>query len=254
MDAISQTTCSSAYSWMKMFEFQLKISLKFVPKGSINNNPALFQIMTWRRPGDKPLSEPMLVSSLTHICVTRPQWVNAEVPYVIIYLSHLYWRFPSQIYIKLLQQLWQTVLVEPVSHIYIIKPTCCKNNPAESFLWMHLHQFQYLLHIKLSQFLIQYTYCKSKVHINILLTITIMMITIVMIMMLVIMVITMMLIMMKIMNMMMMMIIITTITTITIMVLGRHCLFLMSDKFKKISGCQISSKLKSFQIFGKYSN
>ena len=31
--------------------------------------------MAWRRPGDKPISEPMLVS-LTHICVTRPQWVN----------------------------------------------------------------------------------------------------------------------------------------------------------------------------------
>ena len=33
--------------------------------------------MAWRRPGDKPLSEPMLVSWLTHICVTRPQWVKA---------------------------------------------------------------------------------------------------------------------------------------------------------------------------------
>ena len=54
----------------------IEISLKYVPKGSINNNPALFQIMAWRRPGDKPLSEPMMVSSLTHICVTRPQWVN----------------------------------------------------------------------------------------------------------------------------------------------------------------------------------
>ena len=54
----------------------IEISLKFVPKGSINNNPALFQIMAWRRPGDKPLSEPMMVSSLTHICVTRHQWVN----------------------------------------------------------------------------------------------------------------------------------------------------------------------------------
>ena len=38
----------------------LKISLKFVPKGPINNIPALLQIMAWRRPGDKPLSEPML--------------------------------------------------------------------------------------------------------------------------------------------------------------------------------------------------
>ena len=32
--------------------------------------------MAWCRLGDKPLSEPMMVRSLTHICVTRPQWVN----------------------------------------------------------------------------------------------------------------------------------------------------------------------------------
>ena len=54
----------------------IKISLKFVPKGPISNIPTLVQIMAWRRPGDKPLSEPMMVSLLTHICVTRPQWVN----------------------------------------------------------------------------------------------------------------------------------------------------------------------------------
>ena len=34
--------------------------------------------MAWRRPGYKPLSEPMVVSSLTHICVTRPQWVKTQ--------------------------------------------------------------------------------------------------------------------------------------------------------------------------------
>ena len=28
--------------------------------------------------GDKPLSEPMMVRLRTHICVTRPQWVNEE--------------------------------------------------------------------------------------------------------------------------------------------------------------------------------
>ena len=33
----------------------IKISLKFVPKGPINNIPALVHIMAWRRPGDKPL-------------------------------------------------------------------------------------------------------------------------------------------------------------------------------------------------------
>ena len=37
-----------------------KISLKYVPKGPIENNPALVPIMAWRRIGDKPLSESML--------------------------------------------------------------------------------------------------------------------------------------------------------------------------------------------------
>ena len=54
----------------------IKISMKFVSKGPINKIPALVQIMAWRRPGDKPLSEPMMVSLTTHICVTRPQWVK----------------------------------------------------------------------------------------------------------------------------------------------------------------------------------
>ena len=56
----------------------IKISLKFVPKGPINNIPALVQIMAWHRWGDKPLSEPMMVSLPTHICVTRPQWVKTR--------------------------------------------------------------------------------------------------------------------------------------------------------------------------------
>ena len=43
----------------------------------INNSLALVQIMVWCRPGDKPLSEPMIVILLTRICVTRPRWVNA---------------------------------------------------------------------------------------------------------------------------------------------------------------------------------
>ena len=53
-----------------------KISLKLVPKGQIDNIPPLVQIMAWRRPGAKPLSEPMIARLLTHNCVTRPEWVN----------------------------------------------------------------------------------------------------------------------------------------------------------------------------------
>ena len=40
----------------------IKFSLKYVRKGPIDNNPALVQIMAWRRSGDKPLSEPMMIS------------------------------------------------------------------------------------------------------------------------------------------------------------------------------------------------
>ena len=69
----------------------LRISLQFVPKVWINNIPAFVQIMAWRRPGDKPLSDPMMVSLLTHICVTRSQWVNESPLYCWLYspLPHI---------------------------------------------------------------------------------------------------------------------------------------------------------------------
>ena len=54
----------------------LKISFKFIRKFWINNIPTLPQVMAWRRPGEKPLSEAMMVSSLTHVCGTRGKWVN----------------------------------------------------------------------------------------------------------------------------------------------------------------------------------
>ena len=38
----------------------VQISLKFAPRSPIDNKPALVQVMAWRRPGAKPLSEPML--------------------------------------------------------------------------------------------------------------------------------------------------------------------------------------------------
>ena len=69
------------------FRILIKISRRFVPKGSINNIPALVQIMAWRRPDDKPLFEPMMVSSLTHIFVTRPQWVKFKFMGLTIYDS-----------------------------------------------------------------------------------------------------------------------------------------------------------------------
>ena len=67
------------FRWIFLNEnvwISIKISLKFVPRGPINYISTLVQVMAWRRPGDKPLSEPMMVRLPTHICVTRPQWVK----------------------------------------------------------------------------------------------------------------------------------------------------------------------------------
>ena len=52
----------------------IKTTLKFVSKDPINNIPALFQIMAWHRPGDKPLKTMMV--NLLHICISWHQWVN----------------------------------------------------------------------------------------------------------------------------------------------------------------------------------
>ena len=57
--------CQIHFHDWKYINFDFKISLKFVYKGPINNIP---------------LSGPMIVSLLTHICVTRPQWVNTPGP------------------------------------------------------------------------------------------------------------------------------------------------------------------------------
>ena len=64
------------------------ISLKFIPKGPINNIPALVQTMTFRMVGTKPLSEPLMIILLTHICVTQPQWINIifRVKKVVLYM------------------------------------------------------------------------------------------------------------------------------------------------------------------------
>ena len=71
MAAISKRIFLNENVWIS-----IKISPKFVHQGPINDIPALVQIMAWYRPGDKPLSELIMVRLLTHICVTRPQWVK----------------------------------------------------------------------------------------------------------------------------------------------------------------------------------
>ena len=56
--------------------YELCLGFHLGPKARIDIIPALFWIMACWRPGDKLLSEPMMVSLLTRIRVTRYQWVN----------------------------------------------------------------------------------------------------------------------------------------------------------------------------------
>ena len=65
----------------------INISLKSIHKGQINNIPALVQIMPWRRPGDKPLSEPMMYSLLTDIYA--PLSLNGWTRWGFVAVTHI---------------------------------------------------------------------------------------------------------------------------------------------------------------------
>ena len=76
ISTISLMKFSGEFSWMK--SIFIWISLKIIHKDRIDNNPALVQIMAWRRIGDRPLSEPMLPDSLMHVCGTREDEFRAS--------------------------------------------------------------------------------------------------------------------------------------------------------------------------------
>ena len=50
----------------------IKILLKVAPTGPFIHIPALVQILAWRRPGDKALTDPMLVCALTYVFLQIP--------------------------------------------------------------------------------------------------------------------------------------------------------------------------------------
>ena len=105
----------------------IKISLMFVPKGSINNIPALVQIMAWRRPGDKPLSEPLMDNLPTHICVTRPQWVKKDIIQINYYNQYQEYICRECIDMSITGSYceWLNInLVILVWYMYIFKQTC----------------------------------------------------------------------------------------------------------------------------------
>ena len=64
MAAILPDDIFNCIFWTRDDRIQIEISLKYVPRGPIDNKPALVQVMAWRRKGDKPLTEPMMTQSI----------------------------------------------------------------------------------------------------------------------------------------------------------------------------------------------
>ena len=92
MTAILQTAFSNAFFLNENVQIAIQFSLKFVPKGPIDNKSVLVQVMACRRSDDKPLSKQMMVRLLMHM-------------YTSFCLSELkYWE-PH--WVKILRVIWQ---------------------------------------------------------------------------------------------------------------------------------------------------
>ena len=99
------------FKWIFLNEtawISIKLSQKFVPDDPIKKIPALVQIMAWCRSGDRPSSEQMMVRLLTHICVSRPQWVKTFCSFNKVFAVVL--NIPHVLIIRLL------VVIENRSH------------------------------------------------------------------------------------------------------------------------------------------
>ena len=68
------------YFLERIYKFRIRLHWNLFPRVTLTifQYWLMVQIMAWRRSGDKPLSEPMMVILPTHICVTRPQWVRSQ--------------------------------------------------------------------------------------------------------------------------------------------------------------------------------
>ena len=111
----------NTFSWMKMYEFHLRFHWN------------LFEIRAWRQPGNKPLSEPVMFNILTHICITRPQWVKNKTLSGIESIQGKYTNYK------------QLIDVESLNYCYNIKSFClmCRILNLHCFHSEFLSLFEY---------------------------------------------------------------------------------------------------------------
>ena len=92
--------------------------------------------MAWHRPGDKPLSASMMISLLTHICVTRLQWVKSIARRCYFYNVC----FPLRLYVQ--TSLWS--FPRPSSSIWSCRTY--KNNAKSVKYWYTYRQTSNISH------------------------------------------------------------------------------------------------------------
>ena len=78
MDTISQTILSNAFSWMKIFEFRLKFHWSLFLRVQLTIFQHLFRYWFGAVQATSHYLNQWWSSQLTHICVTRLQWVNNQ--------------------------------------------------------------------------------------------------------------------------------------------------------------------------------
>ena len=68
MSVFQHTEVETKYDiWMHMLQWKyLQISLDYVPKGLIDNQSPMVQLMAWCRTGAKPFSQPVMGYLLVH--------------------------------------------------------------------------------------------------------------------------------------------------------------------------------------------
>ena len=87
----------NAFSGMITFQFQIKCYWNMFLRGQVDNILALVQIMAWHQ-----TNHYLIPISLTHICITLPQWfgcpvLNEMVAILqIVRLLYVHWYNPSQ--------------------------------------------------------------------------------------------------------------------------------------------------------------
>ena len=157
----SEISLSNAFSWTKLLRISIKISLNFVPKGPINNIPALVQIMNqwwlvyWRIYASLGLNE-LIPSQIS-------DYIHYEVCDEITY------SFPFKCWVKLLihtqtsnlQGMWLLIhvnrlkLISASKHPQMLEWSLCHDDVIK---WKHF-PFSEILFTKFTGHVITYP-CK----------------------------------------------------------------------------------------------